>query len=89
MHTNVLHLKKLQKIEPYSKKRFYLQNLRQVKQFLMQAVNKQFENFRTANQNQVIRKYQKGPIRKCKSRNGQKHGKKCVTKLTFTNHRAQ
>lgn len=75
MHTNVLHLKKLQKIEPYSKKRFFLQNLLRVKQFLMQAVNGQLEHFRTANQNQVIRKYQKGPIRTCKSRNGQKRGK--------------
>lgn len=75
MHTNVLHLKKLQKIEPYSKKRFFLQNLLRVKQFLMQAVNGQLEHFRTANQNQVIRKYQKGPIRTCKSRNDQKRGK--------------
>lgn len=75
MHTNVLHLKKLQKIEPYSKKRFFLQNLLRVKQFLMQAGNGQLEHFRTANQNQVIRKYQKGPIRTCKSRNGQKRGK--------------
>ena len=88
MHTNVLHLKKLQKIEPYSKKRLFLQNLLRVKQFLMQAVNGQLEHFRTANQNQVIRKYQKGPIRTCKSRNGQKREKKCETKLAFTNHRA-
>lgn len=77
MHTNVLHLKKLQKIEPYSKKRFFLQNLLRVKQFLMQAVNGQLEHFLTANQNQVIRKYQKGPIRTCKSRNGQKRRKVC------------
>ena len=54
----------------------------------MQAVNGQLEHFRTANQNQVIRKYQKGPIRTCKSRNGQKRENKCETKLAFTNHRA-